>query len=37
MQNMLNSVHNYNKVANFSDDEMGEKNPVLFSDKYSIY
>ena len=34
---MLNSVHNYNMIANLSDDELGENIPVLFTDKYGIY
>jgi len=37
IQNMLNSVQTYNMTANLSDDELGEKIPVLFTDKYSIY
>ena len=37
IQNILNSVRNYNMTGNLSDDELGEKIPVLFTDKYSIY
>lgn len=33
----FNSVHNYNMTANLSDDEVGEKIPVLFTDKYGTH
>lgn len=34
---MLTSVHNYNMTANLSDDKVGEKISVLFTDKYGVY